>query len=335
MTRLMTLAELAADEPGTSVRDLRAALGEVRTDIDGNELERRTETILKLGLPGLHEMADLYRGQRALICGSGPSANADYVSERQASGARVFAVNTSHDWLIERGVTPDFAVMLDPNRRCADYMTPNRRVTYILSTGCDKATWIRFLSLGIRPLSFVPIMTDTNAETIAAAYPGRDICLIAGGTTVGMRTVHVCGWMGFQEIELHGFDSCYAPGFDGSTKTGLYAKDKPSTYHDAREITLASQKTGECFTCISNGAMARQIISFQALNTQLPDAEVHGRVGQIRILVSGDGAIPWMAWKDGGPDKFIEHTDPAAMLAKYGDAKHWDYCKGEARDADI
>lgn len=311
--------------------DLRAALGPIRTDITPEELEARTAAILSTGVPGLHEMGDIYRGQKAIICGSGPSLNADHVLAAQEAGARVFALNTSHDWLIARGVVPDFSIMLDPNERVAGYQTPHKRVTYILGTTCAKATWMRFLSLGIRPRFFVPIMTDTQHDTIAHQHPTRRICYISGGVTVGMRAVNICGWMGFQDVELHAFDSCYAPGRNGLDQTGLYAVDKPSTHHDAREVTITAGRTGDKFTCISNGAMARQTISFKALAVMLPDSEVHGRIGQMRVLVSGDGAIPWMAWKDGGPDKYIEHTNPEMMLAKYGDAKHWDYFKGEPR----
>lgn len=325
-------SERAAPATKITPQSLREALGPITTDITPEDMERRTAAILKIGVPGLHEMADIYRGQRAIICGSGPSLNADHVQQAQEAGARVIVINTSHDWLIERGVIPDFSIMLDPTERVAGYQTPNRRVTYLLGTTCAKSTWMRFLSVGIRPRFFVPIMTDTQHDTIARQHPTRNICYIAGGVTVGMRAVHIAGWLGFQDIEIHGFDSCYAPGKNGLDKTGLYAQDKPSTHHDSREITVVSKRTGDKFTCISNGSMSRQAISFKSMIDTLPDSEVHGRVGQIRVLVSGDGLIPWMAWKDGGPDRYVEHTHAERMAAKYGEAKHWDYFKGEPRD---
>lgn len=312
------------------VREYNAEMGVVPTDITPEQLEERFALLLKLPLPSLAELADLYFGQRAIICGSGMSLNAADVADAQSAGARVFAVNKSHDWLIERGVTPDFSVMLDPNERVAGYQTPNRRVTYIFGASCDRSVWIRFLTAGIKPFVFFPIMTDMQADDVVKKYPDTNTCFVAGGVTAGLRAVNVATWMGFQDIELHGFDSCYEPGKDGSDKAGLYTVDKPSTYHDARKVTFGSGATGKKFTCITNGSMRRQIISFKAMLAMLPDSCVHGRVGQTRIHVAGDGAIPWMAWNDATQNPFVTHTNPDAMAAKYGDAKHWDYFKGEA-----
>lgn len=314
------------------VREYNAEMGVVPTDITPEQLEQRFALLMKLPLPSLAELADLYLGQRAVICGSGMSLNAADVADAQSAGARVFAVNKSHDWLIERGVIPDFSVMLDPNERVAGYQTPNRRVTYLFGASCDRSVWIRFLTAGIKPFVFFPIMTDTQADKVSRAYPEANVCYVAGGVTAGLRAVNVATWMGFQDIELHGFDSCYAPGKDGSDKAGLYTVDKPTTYHDARKVTFGSRATGRKFSCITNGSMHRQIISFKAMLAMLPDSCVHERVGKTRIHVAGDGAIPWMAWNDAGQNGFVTHTNPEAMAAKYGNAKHWDYFKGEARE---
>jgi uncharacterized Rossmann fold enzyme len=317
------------------VREYQAEMGAVPTDITPEQLEERLALLMRLPLPSLADLADLYFGQRAVICGSGMSLNASDVADAQAAGARVFAINKSHDWLIERGVMPDFSVMLDPNLRVAGYQTPNRRVTYLLGASCDRAVWLRFLSAGIKPFMFFPIMTDTQHGTIAEKYPDANICCIAGGVTAGLRAINVASWMGFQSIELHGFDSCYAPGKDGSDKSGLYTVDKPSTHHDAQQVTFGSGATGKKFTCITNGSMRRQIISFKALLAMLPDSGVHGRVGQTRIRVAGDGAIPWMAWNDARANSYVSHVSPDAMAGKYGNAKHFNYFKGAPEDEPV
>lgn len=316
--------------PGALSANLRDALGPIKTDIDVAELERRTASVLKFGLPSLSQMGDLYYGGDAIIVGSGMSLDPYYVAERQAAGARVFAVNRSHDYLIAHGVIPDFAVMLDPNVRVAGYQTPNRRVTYIFGTSVDKGVWIRFLTAGIKPFVFVPAMTATHPEDLSRALPGHDMCFIGGPTTVGLRTVNICGWMGFRNPELHAFDSCYAPGYDGLTKTGLYSVDKPKTYHDSRNDSVVAGN-GDKLTFVTNGAMARQVIGFAGMLKDLPDMEHHGRIG-MSLRVSGDGVIPWMAWKDSAVSGYVTHTHPDRMAAKYGAAKHFDYFKGAPAD---
>lgn len=311
----------------TLTQNLRDALGDLKTDIDVEELERRTAAILPLNLPQLTQLGDMYYGADAIIVGSGMSLDVDYVAERQRSGARVFAVNKSHDHLIERGVIPDFSVMLDPNVRVAGYQTPNRRVTYIFGTSLDIGVWRRFLSVGIKPFVFFPVMTATHPEDLAIKFPQYTIQCIGGVTTAGLRAVNVAGWMGFLDPEIHAFDSCYAPGKDGLDKTGLYAVDKPTTHHDSREDSVVAGN-GDTLTFVTNGAMGRQVIGFASILKGLPDMEFHGRVGRMRLRVSGDGAIPWMAWKDSQINDWVEHTHPERMAAKYGDAKHFNYFKG-------
>lgn len=310
---------------------LRDALGEINTDITVEQMEARTRALLCLNLPSLSALGDLYYGQDCIVVGSGMSLDVEYVRERQAAGARVFVVNKSHDHLIERGIIPDFSVMLDPNARVAGYQTPNRRVTYILGSTCDRGVWERFLGFGIKPFLFAPAMRSDHPDRLAKLFPGHDICAIGGVTTAGLRTINIAGWMGFMEPELHAFDSCYAPGKNGRDKTGLYGVDKPTTYHDSREDTVISG-TGAKLTFITNGAMARQVLGFASILASLPDQEHQGRVGALRLRVSGDGVIPWMAWKDSAVNGWVRHTHPERMAAKYGDAKHWDYFKGEPRN---
>lgn len=315
-----------AFERAAEAQNLRDALGPIRADIDIPELERRTSAVLQLNLPSLNQLADLYYGHEAVIVGSGMSLDPEYVRERQMAGARIFAINKSHDYLIAHGVVPDFGMMLDPNERVSGYMTPNRRVTYILGTSCDKSVWVRFLTAGIKPFVFVPAMKDNHAHEFAANYPDADICCIYGQTTAGLRCIPIAGHMGFQPIELHAFDSCYAPGKDGLDKSGLYAVDKPTTYHDSRIDTIKYTGGGELIFA-TNGAMARQIIGFQSLLRDLPDMGFHGRRG-LRLRVSGDGAIPWMAWKDSRANGWVSHTHPERMAAKYGQATTFNYFKG-------
>lgn len=314
-----------ADTVRSMVDSLKQSLGPATTDITPEQMERRTAYTLTLGLPSLCDLQDQFLGQTAIICGGGPSLDMEAVRAGQAAGAKVFAVNTVHDALIAAGIIPDFAVMLDPNARVAGYQTPHPKVTYLIGSTVHPRVWQRFREADIRPYLFVPTMTDYQHITLAQRFEGHNLCFVTGGVTVGMRTPHVTGFMGFLDDELHGFDSCYAPGQDGINSLGLYSVPKPVIRHDSRVITITSNPSRHRFTCRTNGSMGRQLASFRAMLHMLPVSEVNGRVGQRRIRVAGDGAIPWMAWKDGGPDKHFEHTNPERMEAKYGSSAHWDY----------
>lgn len=308
---------------------LKARQGTIDTAISAKELERRTEYAFSLGLRSMVDLQDKFLGQTAIVCGAGHSLDFEAVRQAKVAGGKVFVVNTVHDPMIRAGIVPDFSVMLDPNERVADYQTPHPDVTYLLGSGCHPKVWRRFRDAGASPYMFVPIMTDTQHDEIMERFPEAVVLFIPGQTTVGLRTAgNIVPWMGFETSELHGFDSCYAPGNDGVNSQQLYAVPKPVIHHDAREFTIVANPRRHRFTCRSNGAMARQAQGFHALLAMASRAEVNGRVGQHRFRVAGDGAIPWMAWKAGG--EYAHHTDPDRMAAKYGDAEHWDFYRGKA-----
>ncbi len=323
--------------PPAGPRDLRAALGEAQTELNVEQHERRVAYAIALGLPSAAHLADQFIGQRAVVVGSGPSYDARYVARAKAAGAKIFAVNCQHDRLIKDGITPDFGVLFDPAERVGGYMKPDPYIRYIIGSSVHPVVWALFREAGIFPYVFIPTVGDNQHERLEARYPGSDWSFVTGCTTVGLRTINIAMMMGFH-TEIHAMDSCYAPGHDGLLKTGLYCVDKPATTHDTRSITVRSGRTGDRFTCFTNGNMARQVLGFDSIIRGLPetipnrpmergmsDEEAMARVGRHRLKVSGDGIIPWMAWKDGGPDMWVEHTEPERMRAKYGDAKHWDY----------
>lgn len=328
------LAEASTDHPN----DLKTKLGEIRIAIDHNEHMRRIERVLSIGLPSLAELRDAYLGSHMTIVGSGPSA-ADTV-KKIPKGSFVCAVNAAHDWIVSKGIIPKFAVMMDPNPWVATYQTPRKDVTYILGTTCHPSVWNKFLQAGIVPYVTVPMLGDKDHELIVERFPDHFFNFVGGGVTTGIRSVPLMAGLGASIIDMHGFDSCYAP----KTDIGgiLYAHHKPATHHDARELTVQSRATKDNFFCRSNAAMARQILSFQALCASLSDYAVNAdiqswdgkayaaRDADLRLRVWGDGAIPWMAWKDGtGANRFL-HAEPHLMEEKYGDSPMWDYHRNRA-----
>ncbi len=312
--------------------DLRAALSKAVMDIDVTEQERRIAYAMSLGLPNAALLRDVAPpGARVMICGGGPSlaANVLKIREAQANGWVIIALNITHDWLLARGIRPNFAIMLDPAPRVAGYQTPTKGVTYLIGSTVHASVWQRFREAGVRPFWWVPIGDDTQHSVIMRRFPGVAALFVAGATTVGLRALNLARFMGWQTLDLVGYDSCYAPdAVEG--EYGLYPYPKPHIHHDRRECTAVSRATMQKFTYITNGSMARQVLGFQSILESMPNTETNGRVGGVRLIVHGDGVIPWMAWKDGGPDKLMEHADPAAMAAKYGDAYVWDYAKGKA-----
>lgn len=284
----------------------------------------------------------------------------------------VMALNQSHDFLIKgerdpnhrkkwlrHPIVPEFALMLDPKPWCANYMTPHPKPLYLFGTGLDDVVWEKFtLHPFARTYWWYPVYDKAGADLddFIAASKVRDFIFLAGGSTVGLRALNMAMMLGFGAVELWGFDSCYAPGVNSPVPVSLHAYHKPNTQHAFRKFTIVSKnEQRDRFSFVSNDAMAAQVKEFATIvqeiealvpGTVMPEAELHSIWGwwldgvrqrnqayRLNIKVAGDGAIPWMAWKDGALGTLVSHTHPARMAAKYGMSKHWDYDAGAERVA--
>jgi hypothetical protein len=307
-------------------QNLEDALGPVVIGITDAEHHSRAQYALGLPLPSIIELQDKYLNEKCMIIGGGMSIDLDDVRAGITNGVRVCAVNCAHDWLIKKDILPDFSVMLDPAERIAEYQTPTQGVKYLLGTSMHPSVWNTFRMAGIDPYIFIPLIGGNDDNIFAKRWPDAKMCVVAGVTTVGLRAANVMATLGFSEIHFHGFDSCYAPNNDGVASLDLYRYAKPLIRHDTRRITLVSKRTRDMFTCISTGAMGRQAIGLHNIIEVLPEMSVNERMGGVKYLFAGDGACPWMAWKDA--NDWINHLYPWRMYDKYGEAKHWDYEKG-------
>ncbi len=333
------------DASTDAANDLKARLGPIIIGIDRNIHLRRIEKVLSWRIPSVAELADKYLGSHMTIVGSGPSA-ADTI-ERIPKGSFIVAVNGAHDWLVSRGIIPNIGILMDPAPWVQTYQTPRQGVTYIVGTTCHPKVWERFLAAGITPYAVCPVLAEGDHDLIMDRFPGSNFQFVTGGVTTGLRAVHMTSSLGAAMLDMHGFDSCYAPK-KRHTASQLYAHFKPNTQHDAREITVKRRGADESFTCQSAPSCSRltggHIKPARAEKASLPErigrkvrkalnadaakvssGECAARDADLNIRVFGDGAIPWMAWKDGSKAGRFLHAEPERMYEKYLDVAHWDY----------
>ncbi len=301
--------------------ELRAALGECVTAIDVPEHLRRLGFALSLGLPSIIALQDSCLGETIDICASGPSMKTTL--PHIPADRKTIAVNACHDFMASQGRIPTYGCLLDPNEWVSQYQTPRHDVTYLVGSPVHPKVWQRFREADVQPYLYCPIYSDQemavfNTRVADEIYPDAEVTFVAGWTTIGMRAINLAAFLGAANVGLHGFDSCCAPG-----GVDLHSHSKPVIYPSWRRITVRANSDCSLFTCVTNAAMARQITSFDSFTKGLGDMIANGRVAPIKLRVYGDGAIPWMAWKGDSP--FVEHGNPDAMRAKYGDSMHWDY----------
>lgn len=234
---------------------------------DDETLYANINYALMLSLPvlGQHFPHDI----TAIFVGSGPSVSnhLNEIRTHQESGLPIVAIKDAHDWLIENGITPDYAVAVDPQEHRFDCFTlKNSKTKYFIASQCH-ANMFSHLEGAQVYLWHLYVRKDQ-------AVPPHGTPLIAGGTTTGLRAITLFYTLGFRNIELYGFDSCLKDGKLRMNGTEPRPEDKIS------EIVV----NDEYFYC--NPGMAAQASEFQNFYQTMPDLTIssHG-AGLITAII--------------------------------------------------
>ena len=220
------------------------------------------------GYPQVKQAQEAKTGAILLVA-SAPSVKGqlELIKKMKAAGSPIVAIKGAHDWLIENGVMPDYALAIDPQEHRIAFYKPQASVHYMIASQCHPAMFDNL---------------DGYQVTIWHPYvkKGQDrpknCMLIGGGTTSGLRAISLFYVLGYRQFELFGFDSCNDGELLRVNGDGLKDGDKL--------IEVKIDPNGETFEC--NTAMALQAEHFQTYYDYLPDATFngHGR-GLIQAII--------------------------------------------------
>lgn len=303
---------------------LRAVLSEAICAVPENII--RARFCQYVGLPNIVRLRNKFRGHKLIICGGGASIQDTLGRIRSAKKLSrkvcIAAVNKTHDWLIERGIVPDFGILCDPRYHVVDYMTPHPKTLYLLGMTLQPGVVEKFQAAGSSYAMWLPQTNPGDREFMIERFPptkGYSHAFITGSSTIGLRSIPLGTVLGFEDFELHGFDSCFASadGFDKIQK--LYAYAKPESTQEMRDINIEDPQDGTSFRCVSNNNMTNQADEFYSVLKKAETFTIDGKRHRQSITVTGDGVIPWIAYKCG------RHLDMDGMRRKYGNYKSFDY----------
>lgn len=236
----------------------------------------QAEENLKRELPLFVEMPQ-HSGE-AIIVGGGPSLQdcLPNLRMRRNYGGIIFALNGAHDWLIERGIVPDFHVLLDARPENVRFVqNPNPATTYLVAAQCHPSIFDALKGFQVTTWISCTDLPERDHE-FAARFPGKPLMMIGGGATVGLKTLNLAYLWGFRRFQLYGFDSSYR-----GEENHAYRQD----LNDG-ESRMEIYAAGKHFTCAP--WMAKQAQEFQQQYRQLVG------LGCI-VKVHGDGLIPHIA----------------------------------------
>ena len=168
---------------------------------------RENLSAVKCGRLGLPERE---RTETLTIVGFGPTLQATWSDAQHP----VLAVSGAHDFLVERGVIPDYYLEVHPTaKRSSIVKKPHKKTVYLIASTCHLAVFRALAKYDVR--LWHAYQNDTLLEQHALRDeldPGT--ALIGGGTNGASRAVAVGRHLGFRRFVAIGVDCCW----DGEQK---------------------------------------------------------------------------------------------------------------------
>lgn len=141
----------------------------------------------------------------AILCGSGPSL-ADTVGEiraKQEAGGKVFAMNGAAKFLNERGIVPDYQVIIDAREETASLIGPAKH--HLFASQVHPECFRRKPDAQLWHLQ-VENIDDLLPET----QPSH--CMVGGAASVGNTSTCLVYAMGYRDLQIYGYDSSHRDG---------------------------------------------------------------------------------------------------------------------------
>jgi len=157
-----------------------------------------------LGLNWVQECAPHKR--QAVFVSGGPSwkDHIPEIRERYEAGDDIYCVKHSHDGLIKAGIVPYGCFLLDPRDHVKDFVeNPHSEVRYICASMCHPTT-IRQLMDHDAKIYLYHALVGAGEDKIAAHG-----LMVPGGSCSATRGLVVLRLMGYRNMALYGYDSCF------------------------------------------------------------------------------------------------------------------------------
>ena len=144
------------------------------------------------------------------LIGGGPSIKKelDRIKDFKQSGYPIVACGSSHDWLVDNGVIPDYCTVCDPDPVTVNYLKKaNKETIFLIASSCAGVVFDYLKDYKV-------YLWHCHSEERCAEIAKLDNNLgvnyqgISGGCTVGLRSICVVMMLGYTNIHFWGFDSC-------------------------------------------------------------------------------------------------------------------------------
>lgn len=122
----------------------------------------------------------------------------------------IVTVSGAHDYLVRRGIVPDFHVDCDPREHKARMLqNPQTKTIYLMATVCHPKYWEVLKGHKVR---LWHLINGDDLQTVAWVmqnHPEGANSMIGGGSSVGQRAMNVMAALGYRRFNIHGMDCSF------------------------------------------------------------------------------------------------------------------------------
>lgn len=306
-------ASLKLEPESSAARNLRQVIPPGRGRVTADDYLSRVRRGQTCGMKSMLTLLNSEHSRNwhnpATVCivGGGPSLQDEVATLRHLvkRGAKVLAVNKSHDWLLKRGLPCHYAALLDPKDWVAGYidldLSKSKEIRrragklwvepkYLIASQCHDNTLNKFKS---HPNVYMwhAAAGLGESELLKEEFPGELWVNVAGASVVGLRAPGLAQGLGFRKMHLFGIDGSAK---QTATTPSLYSYDKPHTENTWTpfEIKLT---TGWNRAFISNHHMARSVYEFEDAMKEWDQGIKDGKLEPFNIVVHGNPAYSAIA----------------------------------------
>ncbi len=236
-----------------------------------------------LGIPELQRRNP--RMGRAIIVGGAPSIATELKNIRALAkdpDNAVFALNFSHNWLIERKITPYATVMFEIDAEPETMLrAAHPDVTYYICSHCHAKTFDQ-LAGSKRVLWHIDPQSPPEEAAAKDCFPNG--IRLGGGIGTFLRTISLALVLGFRNIDVFGCDSSFPD-------------DSPSTHVEG--YTTANDVTTDAFYVVAramNSDETRKFKTVSYLSFQIEEFKAYctANHGLFALRVHGDSLLRYV-----------------------------------------
>lgn len=201
---------------------------------------------------------------------------------RKRLGHTIWALNGTHDYLIENGIIPDASIIMDARPDNVKFLSkPHKRVEYMLASRVHPS-----LFDAVKGYNVTMWHSEDGGvqEYLEQNHQDKPWATVTGGGTVGLRAMVLAHILDFRFIHVYGMDSSYSE----------------AENHAYRQTMNDGERVDDVFVggkkFRSAPWMIRQVDCFQEHFKQL---STHG----MKVSVHGEGLLPFVASLMGGTEE--------------------------------